>query len=110
MSLSALAGAERLWPRAAPPPRGDIYRDGPIELFYAEHQDAAPPPAPAKLDFESIAAEIGRADPAQLRRLRRHCALLSHPDRAAPEARSEAEAFLARVNAAIDSAIARKSL
>jgi hypothetical protein len=70
------------------------------------------PSAPLRQDFDlaAHAERIRRAldkkhDADELRRLRRQCALLAHPDRAPDLNRAEAEKFMAEINAAIDEAI-----
>ncbi len=89
-------------------------RDGAVAKHYAEHQfvrEAEPAPPPAEhFDLAARAAQIrqefGKALGLEdLRRLRRRCALLAHPDRAPGLYRGEAEKFMAEINAAIDAAI-----
>ena len=129
-------GVERaIWPRAAPPPRGEVFVSGAaVASLYVESVAAEPPPEdslsensppeslppenlpslppapPKKLDlaadFAGLSQELAAArGPDQLRQLRRRWALILHPDRVPPLDRAQAEKFMAEVNAAVDCAI-----
>ncbi len=113
----ALAGAERLWPRACSPIAGVYFPGCAVERLYAESQnppDAAataekPKPPNLKMRVLQIEAELATAkDLAELRRLRRRCALAAHPDLVRPPERAQAEKLMSEVNAAIDRAIKEK--
>lgn len=97
-----VAGVERLWAKSD----GEVYDAATIASAYAEHQ---PVTLDQKIpDFDEIAAEIAAAPgAAELHRLRRALALAAHPDRVPTQRRAEAELLMARVNAAIDEALAR---
>jgi len=112
------SGAARLWPRASATPLADAFHSGDaVESLYVEElapEHAPEPEEPGKTDltadFADIRQELTRPrSPAELRQLRRRCALLIHPDRVAPLQRSLAENFMAEVNAAIDHAIKGKT-
>jgi hypothetical protein len=113
--IAAAPGDETLWPRWSEPPRTPLFGTGAVTALYAEHQpmgeaDSAPTLAAEPFDLAARAAQIrhefgktrGLDD---LRRLRRRCALLAHPDRAPGLDRAAAEQFMAEINAAIDEAI-----
>lgn len=101
-----VAGVGRLWAKTC----GDVYDAATIASAYAEHQPAVAAHRPDLPDFAEIAAEIAAArDAAELHRLRRAMASAAHPDRVPCESRAEAERLMARVNAAIDEALAQKS-
>jgi hypothetical protein len=122
-----VSGLERFWPDGA---GAEQLGPAAVESRYAENLDEAartrararnvlePDPGPEAPnpglgvegfqmpDFKKIAAEIARSrSPAQLRALRRTLALATHPDRVPAESRTQAEVVMAKVNAAIDSAL-----
>jgi hypothetical protein len=113
-TIQVVAGDEKLRPRWTDPPRAPLPGTTTVSALYAENlPPGAPETTPAHehdLDFAARAAEI-RAELRQtigidgLRRLRRRCALLAHPDRTPGPDRARAEAFMAEINAAIDAAI-----
>jgi hypothetical protein len=107
-------GGERLRPDWTEPAPAPIFRAEAIAALYEENQPPSElaPAAPLRQDFDlaARAEQIRRAldkkhDAEALRRLRRQCALLAHPDRAPDLNRAEAEKFMAEINAAIDEAI-----
>ncbi len=111
------SGAERLWPRVFAAPLREAFHSGEaVEALYVEtlgpeHFSAPAEPVTADLaaKFAAIRQQLARTQSlAELRQLRRHCALLLHPDRVAPPHRFLAENFMAEVNAAIDRAIKGK--
>jgi len=111
------SGAERLWPRVfAAPLREACHSGEAVESLYVEtlgkeHFSAPAKPVNADLaaQFAALREQLARPQSlAELRQLRRHCALLLHPDRAAPPDRFLAENCMAEVNAAIDRAIKGK--
>jgi hypothetical protein len=115
---SVFSGAARLWPHASATPLADAFHSGDaVESLYVEALTPEPTPEPEKpartdltADFAEIRQELARPRSlAELRQLRRRCALLVHPDRVAPLQRSLAENFMAEVNAAIDHAIKGKT-
>jgi hypothetical protein len=80
--------------------------------LYADEQaqSAAQTNQPARLNLPDLAAELSRCGAsADLRRLRRRCALAAHPDRVAAPDRARAEKWLAEANASIDRALRRKN-
>ncbi|MCW2274979.1 hypothetical protein GJ654_10565 [Rhodoblastus acidophilus] len=80
-----------------------------IASAYAEHQPEIATITHKIPDFGEIAADIVAARSAEeLYRLRRALALAAHPDRVPTDARADAERLMARVNAAIDEALARE--
>ncbi|MCW2284604.1 hypothetical protein M2323_002491 [Rhodoblastus acidophilus] len=98
-----VAGVGGLWTKSC----GEVYDAATIASAYAEHQPAVAEHRPDIPDFAEIAAEIAAArDAAELHRLRRVMARAAHPDRVPSERRAEAERLMARVNAAIDEALA----
>jgi hypothetical protein len=102
-----VAGMERLWPGAEPEA---LFRTAAIEGVYADNQESErenPKPSQGEIaDFDRMSAQIAAAGNAdQLRRLRRAFAFAAHPDRVPPDRRAEAERLMAKVNAAIDSAM-----
>jgi hypothetical protein len=98
-----VAGVERLWAKSC----GESYDPASIASAYAEHQPERATLPQEIPDFGNIAAEIAAApSAAELHRLRRALALATHPDRVPVENRAEAERLMARVNAAIDEALA----
>jgi hypothetical protein len=106
----------RLWPGAsATSSRANFPSSDAVESLYVESLGPEPSPVkPLKNDltanFADMRQELARPQThAELRQLRRRCALLLHPDRVAPLDRSLAENFMAEVNAAIDRAIKGKS-
>jgi hypothetical protein len=117
--IAAVLGDEKLWPRWTEPARTHAVRAAAVATLYAEHQfvretEPAPPPA-EHFDLAARAAQIrwefGKALGLEdLRRLRRRCALLAHPDRAPGLHRVQAEKFMAEINAAIDAAIKSRRL
>lgn len=110
--IGAGAGEIRLWPRCAETPQTSISGASAVVAAYAAHAVAPANPEPPALapEFARIREEL-RADlrVEELRRLRRRCALLAHPDRTLADDRALAEDFLAEINAAIDRAIKNKS-
>jgi hypothetical protein len=112
---ASVLGDEKLWPRWTEQARSHPMHAGAVATLYAEHQsvrEAEPAPAPPAEPFDlaaraaQIRREFGKASGLEdLRRLRRRCALLAHPDRAPGLHRAQAEQFMAEINAAIDAAI-----
>lgn len=107
-------GGERLRPDWTEPAPAPIFQAEAVAALYAENQPPSEtaPSAPLRQDFDlaARAEQIRRAlhkkhDADELRRLRRQCALLAHPDRAPDPDRAEAEKFMAEINAAIDDAL-----
>jgi hypothetical protein len=107
-------GGESLRPDWTEPAPASIFRAEAVAALYEENQPPSEmaPSAPLRQDFDlaAHAERIRRAldkkhDADELRRLRRQCALLAHPDRAPDLNRAEAEKFMAEINAAIDEAI-----
>ncbi|MCI4678840.1 J domain-containing protein [Rhodoblastus acidophilus] len=85
-----------------------------IAAYGGQADDGAPPSRPDRVPLEThfarIRKELGAARSVEdLRRLRRTCALLVHPDRLPTAERPAAEKFMAEINAAIDRAIMNKS-
>jgi hypothetical protein len=117
------SGAERLWPRASPLPRAEVFVPGEaVESLYVESGGSeAPTQEPAssprepfpKTRMADLAAEFAELpenlaaarSPDDLRQMRRRFALILHPDRVPPLDRALAEKWMAEVNAAIDCAI-----
>jgi|GEM_PF-5296943 len=123
----AFSAAERLWPRVSSAALREAFHSSEaveslyvqaldVETFYVdtlgpEHSSAPTKPVKADLtaQFAAIRQQLARTQTLpELRQLRRHCALLLHPDRAAPLDRFLAENFMAEINAAIDRAIKGK--
>jgi len=113
----AFSDAERLWPRVSTASLREAFHSGEaVEALYVETLDpehSSAPTKPVKADltaqFAAIRQQLARTQTLpELRQLRRHCALLLHPDRAAPLDRFLAENFMAEINAAIDRAIKGK--
>jgi hypothetical protein len=111
---ATMFGGERLRPNWSEPAPAPICGAAAIAALYEENQppSESPQPSPPQQDFDlaARAQRIRRAlckkhDAEELRRLRRQCALLAHPDRAPGPNRAEAEAFMAEINAAIDEAL-----
>jgi hypothetical protein len=111
---AAGAFGERLRPDWTEPAPTPIFRAEAVAALYEENQPPGEmaPSAPRQQDFDlaARAEQIRRAldkqhDAEELRRLRRQCALLAHPDRAPDLNRAEAEKFMAEINAAIDEAL-----
>lgn len=110
-------GFARLWPRSFASLTTVFHSGDTVESLYVEAlapEHAPAPEKPGKTDltanFADIRKELTRPRSlAELRQLRRRCALLVHPDRVAPLQRSLAENFMAEVNAAIDHAIKGKT-
>jgi hypothetical protein len=105
-----VAGMERLWPSGE---AAELFRTPAIEGVYADNQQterATPVPSQDETaDFAKMSAQIAAAgNVGQLRNLRRAFALAAHPDRVPPQRRAEAERLMAKVNAAIDSAMIGK--
>ena len=112
------SGAARFYARASATPVRDGYYSGDavkslyVEALAPESFSAPEKPKIADLtaDFADIRHQLAKThSQAELRQLRRRCALVLHPDRVAPLDRSLAENFMAEVNAAIDRAIKGKS-
>jgi len=102
--LRPVAGVGRLWTGRSDQGFGAAA----IANAYAEHQPAPPALTRRIPDFGEVAAAIASARGADdLNRLRRALAFAAHPDRVPVESRAEAEGLMARVNAAIDDALAR---
>jgi hypothetical protein len=117
LEKGVFSGAGRLWPRvAAAPPREAFHCGEAVEALYVESlgldrfsAHTTPANADLKVQFAAIREQLARTRTlAELRQLRRHCALLLHPDRVAPPHRFLAENCMAEVNAAIDRAIKGK--
>jgi hypothetical protein len=113
----AFSGAERLWPRVFAAPLREAFHSGEavealyVEAIVPEHFSAPIKSVNADLtvQFAAIREQLARTRTlAELRQLRRHCALLLHPDRVTPPHRFLAENFMAEINAAIDRAIKGK--
>lgn len=113
-TIQVVAGDEKLRPLWTDPPRAPLPGTATVSALYAENLPPRAPeatPAPEQdIDFTARAAEI-RLELQQtasidgLRRLRRRCALLAHPDLTPGKDRGRAEKFMAEINAAIDAAI-----
>ncbi len=106
---------ERLHARLSVPPRQALRAFAAIAAYGALAEETAPAPkaqtVPLETDFARIRHELHSARCADdLRRLRRTCALLVHPDRLPPANRAAAQGFMAEINAAIDLAIREKSV
>ena len=113
----AFSDAERLWPRVSTASLREAFHSGEaVEALYVETlgpEHFSAPAKPGKVDltvqFAALREQLARTRTlAELRQLRRHCALLLHPDRVAPPHRFLAENCTAEVNAAIDRAIKGK--
>jgi hypothetical protein len=104
----------RVHARLSVPPQQAFRALAAFAAYDALAEDSPRPPKtqalPLEAHFASIRGELRAARGAEdLRRLRRTCALLVHPDRLPPAERAPAEGFMAEINAAIDRAIREKS-
>jgi hypothetical protein len=105
---------ERLYPRLSIPPLQGFRAFAAVGAYAAQEEEVPPPPKaqtpPVEAHFASIRKELRSARGVDdLRRLRRACARLVHPDRLPADERAAAERFMAEINAAIDRAIKDKS-
>ncbi|WP_298356136.1 hypothetical protein [Rhodoblastus sp.] len=104
----------RIHARLSVPPRQAFRALAAFAAYATLSEDSPRPPRaqplPLEAHFARIREEVRAArDAEDLRRLRRTCALLVHPDRLPPAERAPAEGFMAEINAAIDRAIREKS-
>jgi len=118
LRIDGFRGDEKFWPHASDSRCAWDMGAAAVTAAYAENLPPREPdsaPAREAFDFaaqaERIRKKIDQSRGARLgledmRRLRRRCALLAHPDRAAAIDRAEAERLMAEINAAIDEAIA----
>jgi hypothetical protein len=113
--LNAALDEARLHARLSVPPPQAFRAFAAVAAYNGLAEDCPPPPeaqsVPLEAHFAHIRNELRATRCAEdLKRLRRTCALLVHPDRLPPSERASAERFMAEINAAIDRAIREKSV